>query len=60
MKTIEADIQEMILKALPADGPLAMDLMCQLMANMILSITEASIDKTIARLKFHLAAYEGT
>ncbi len=60
MKTIEPDIQEVILNALPADGPLAMELMCQLMANMILSINEATIHKTVARINFHLGEYEGT
>lgn len=60
MKTIEPDIQEAILKVLPADGTLAMDLMCQLVANMILSIDEAHLHQTIERIKFHLAAYEGT
>lgn len=60
MQTIEPDIQEVILEALPEDGPLAMEVMCQLLANMILSIADASIDKTVERLKFHLADYEGT
>ena len=60
MGTIEADIQEIILNTLPADGPLAMELMCQLVANMILSIPGATIDKVVERLKFHLAMYEGT
>ena len=60
MKTIERDIQEAILKLLPANGPLAIELMCQLIANMILNIDEAHLHQTIERIKFHLAEYEGT
>jgi hypothetical protein len=60
MQTIEPVIQETILKALPADGQLAKEVMCQLLANMILSIPNSTVDEIVERLRFHLAAYEGT
>lgn len=59
-QTIEPDIQEAILAILPDDGPTAINLICQLLANMILSIDKANINDTIMLLKDHLAAYEGT
>lgn len=59
-QTIEPAIQEAILDILPADGPKAIELICQLLANMILSIDKANINDTIALLKGHLAAHEGT
>ena len=60
MSTIEPDIQEAILDILPEDGQLATELMCQLLANMILSVPDTDINKISERIKAHLAAYEGT
>lgn len=60
MKTIRPATQELILDALPDEGSEAIELMAQLLANMILCIDGATIDKTIDRLRFHLAEYEGT
>ncbi len=59
MQTIEPNTQKEIIRILPQDGDLAIDLMCQLLANMILSINKATIDKAVTRLKFHLDEYEG-
>jgi len=60
MEIIEPDIQEIILDILPSNGQLAMELMCQLTANMILSIPNSNINNVIERIKFYLAEYEGT
>ena len=60
MRTIEPDIQSAILDILPNDGPLAIRLMCQLLANMILSIRADNIDDVINRIRSELAEYEGT
>lgn len=55
--TIENDIQETILEALPSDGLKALEVMAQLSANMILSIPEADLDKFITRVRWNYAAY---
>lgn len=61
MTTIEPDIQEQILTALPEDYNQAMEVMCQLLANMMLSGNcPWNINKTTARIKSNLAEYEGT
>lgn len=61
MQTIERATQEAILDILPADYDRAMCLMCQLLANMMLSGDAPwDINKTIAELKANLAAYAGT
>jgi hypothetical protein len=61
MRTIEPTIQESIVDILPQDYDLAMGLMCQLLANMMLSGDAPwDINKTIAELKANLAAYAGT
>lgn len=58
--TIEPEIQEIILDALPSDGDRALEVMAQLTANMIISIKGANIITYIENLKHHLAQYEGT
>jgi len=60
METIEPDIQDAILDILPNDGPLAMRIMCQLLANMILSLEGSSINDVIELIRLNLAEYEGT
>ena len=60
METIEPDIQDAILDILPNDGPLAMRLMRQLLANMILSLEGSSINDVIELIRLNLAEYEGT
>lgn len=61
-ETIESDIQGVILNALPDDYDLAMRVMCQLIANMMLSNDMASwsIDRTTKEIEINLLAYEGT
>lgn len=54
------DVQEKILDALPSDGLIALGVMSQLTANMIISINGANINDFIADLKSNLALYEGT
>lgn len=58
MPTIEAATQEAILEILPEDGPLALRLMAQLVANMIISIDEGDIETFIADLRRELATFE--
>lgn len=60
MQTIEPGVQNLILNALPDDGPLALEVMCQLLANLILSIDGASVPSAIERIMFHVDEYEGT
>lgn len=61
MPTIEPIIQETILDILPNDYNHAMCLMCQLMANMMLSGDSPwDIVKVCRQIKADLAAYEGT
>jgi hypothetical protein len=60
MKTIEPEIQEKILDILPEDGSLALRLVAQLAANMILSIEGATIGSFVAELKENLEQYAGT
>ena len=60
MQTIEPDIQEAILDILPDDGLLAIRLMCQLLANMIISIRADNIDDVINHIRAELVSYEGT
>lgn len=59
-KSIEPKIQDDILNILPDDGPLALKLMAQLTANIILSIKDANVNDYITDLKLQLALYEGT
>lgn len=58
--TIEPDIQDKILNILPDDGTLALKLMSQLTANMLISIKNANYADFITNLKNDLALYEGT
>lgn len=60
MRTIEPEVQDIILNILPKDGPIALEVMCQLLANMILSIDGASVTCIIDCIKFHINEYEGT
>ena len=60
METIEPDIQDNILTILPDDGPLALKVINQLAANMIISIKDANINDFITELKSNIANYEGT
>lgn len=60
IKTIEPDIQEKILDVLPSDGPLALKVMSQLTANIIISINGANVNEFIDTLKSDIALYEGT
>ena len=61
MPTIEPFLQEAILNSLPNDYDLAMSLMCQLLANMMLSgNTPWDMTKVTDRLRAELDAYAGT
>lgn len=61
MQTIEPAIQETILTALPEDYDQAMEVMCQLLANMMLSgHAPWDINKTVARIRLRLDEYAGT
>lgn len=60
MRTIEPDIQEAILDILPSDDDIAIRLVCQLLANMILSINGANINDAINEIKINLDEYQGT
>jgi hypothetical protein len=55
--TIEPEIQEQILNILPDDGPLALKIMCQLLANMIMSINHTKLGWVIAEIKTNLVNY---
>ncbi len=57
IETIEPDIQEKILDALPADGPLALKVMAQLSANMLLEIKGADLGLFIKDIQDNHAAY---
>jgi hypothetical protein len=56
--TIEGDIQEIILQVLPDDGALALDVMAQLSANMIMSIKGADIESYVQNLRAQYSAYQ--
>jgi hypothetical protein len=60
MKIIESNIQDIILQVLPADGPLAIELMCQLLANMILAIRGPSVEDVVTSIHKHLDFYNRT
>lgn len=60
MQTIEPDIQEAILTMLPNDYNTSVSLMCQLLANIMLSGDGMSLDYVVAEIKANVAAYEGT
>lgn len=60
MQTIEPDIQEAILTMLPDDYKTSVRLMCQLLANIMLSGDGMSLDYVISEIKVNVAAYEGT
>lgn len=60
MKTIEPRIQKAILDILPDDGTIAIEVMCQLMANMILSIDKINVNLVVELIKFNLDNYQGT
>lgn len=60
MKTIEPAIQEAILDILPDNGNTAIELMCQLIANMILSIDNIDINLVTKLIKVNLDEYQGT
>ena len=55
---IEPIIQDEILNILPNDGPLALALMAQLSANMLLSINGPSFDDFIADVRSNLNFYK--
>lgn len=55
--TIEPGTQEEILKLLPDDGPEALKIMAQLIANMLLSIHGADLGLFIKDVQDNLAAY---
>lgn len=59
MQTIEPKAQETILDVLPDDGNLAIEVMCQLLANMILSVP-SNLPKVTERIKFYIDDYAGT
>lgn len=56
-EAIEPDIQDTILTALPGDGPLALEVMAQLSANMVLSIRGADLESFIERVRHHYISY---
>lgn len=56
--TIEPEIQDKILDILPNDPSIALDIMAQLSANMLVSIP-SDLDKFIENLKVKHAAYKG-
>jgi len=58
LTTIEPEIQDAILDILPNDPAIALDVMAQLSANMLVSIP-ADLDKFIENLKIRFAAYKG-
>ena len=61
MPTIEPILQEAILDILPNDYDLAMCLMCQLLANMMLSGDGSwPVQRITQQITCELAAYEGT
>jgi hypothetical protein len=60
MRTIDRATQEAIIDILPQDGNRAMELMCQLLANLTLSVDGFTIDKTINLLRENFKTYEGT
>jgi hypothetical protein len=61
METIEPDTQETIIAVLPNNYDISMSLMCQLIANMMLSgDTPWDINKVMHEIKANLDAYAGT
>lgn len=60
MTAIEPDIQEAILLMLPEDYDLSIELLCQLLANIMLSGKGASYETVTTYIKTHVASYEGT
>lgn len=55
--TIEPAIQEIILDALPREGNIALEIMAQLSANMVLSIPGAKIEWFLNLVHAHYEAY---
>jgi hypothetical protein len=57
-KTIKPDIQEAILCLLPDEGDLALCIMAQLLANMILSIKDANAQAVVDLIWLNLNCYK--
>lgn len=55
--TIEPDTQQIILDALPNEGNIALEVMAQLSANMILSIPGMKLDLFLGMVRAHYEAY---
>jgi hypothetical protein len=60
MTTIEPEIQEKILDILPNDYNTSIDLICQLLANMMLCANGSTWVEIENKIKLNLAEYEGT
>ena len=61
METIEPDTQETIIAVLPNNYDISMSIMCQLIANMMLSgDTPWDINKVTREIMINLDAYAGT
>lgn len=60
METIESDIQEQILNILPDDYETSVNLMCQLLANIMLSGKGVPFYVITNKIKNHVIAYQGT
>lgn len=56
-KTIEGNIQEKILEALPNDYETSVELMAQLSANILLSGPCTNIEAFFAKVRYHHTAY---
>lgn len=55
--TIEPEIQEAILTALPEDGELALQIMAQLCANIVLSVKGANLDRFLVEVELNYLDY---
>lgn len=61
MKTLCPEVQEIILDALPSDGLLAIDVMCQLLAKMVTVVDNApNLPRLFIKITEFHAAYERT
>jgi hypothetical protein len=57
LKTIEPDIQEKIIDILPNDGPLALKVMAQLSANILLEVKGAELELFIKDIQDNFEVY---
>lgn len=57
IKTIEPEIQDRVLDILPNDGKLALKVMAQLSANMLLSINGSDLGLFIKDIQDNFSAY---